>query len=53
MNAIGYVSLCGCTVPYLRNHIAELHQFLCMLPIVVDGSYFGSAVIRLYFRFCG
>jgi len=35
------------SVRITRNHTAELHQFLCMLPLAVAQSYFDRVVIVL------
>jgi len=42
------VSVCVFVYPrsYLGNHMSDLHQILCMLPMALARSYSGGVVIR-------
>jgi len=40
------MSVCLSLLAYLKNPTLELHQFLCMLPVVMARSSSGGAVIR-------
>jgi len=41
-----FVSLSVCSLAYLENHRAELHQFLCMLPVTMARFFCDGVAIR-------
>jgi len=41
-----YCDMSVCPLAYLENHMAELDQFLCTLPMAVARSFSGGVAIR-------